>query len=186
MPCSNNKCARSICALNIAKLSLVISVAIFSLGNSEGNAAGFRELPTNGVDFGIQYPSDTPSKTQRFGPFEATMAEGAPVRRGQHEIVLFSHGNGGRYRNHYLTTQALADAGYIVIAPRHRADYLVGGRKTAASLDHRYFELESSLLAIQSDPDFQPTYCSRSRARGQIFSWGVYNDACSRSWFQFQ
>ncbi len=53
MPCSNNKCARSICALNIAKLSLVISVAIFSLGNSEGNAAGFRELPTNGVDFGI-------------------------------------------------------------------------------------------------------------------------------------
>jgi hypothetical protein len=32
---------------------LVISVAIFSLGNSEGNAAGFRELPTNGVDFGI-------------------------------------------------------------------------------------------------------------------------------------
>ena len=39
-----------------------------------------------------------------------------PIREGQYEVVLFSHGNGGRYRNHYLTAQVLTDAGFKAMA----------------------------------------------------------------------
>jgi len=117
-------------------------------------AAGFRELTSQGVDFGIWYPTDHLGSEQRLGAFTTLMSKNAPVRTGQYQLVLFSHGNGGRPRNHYLTSQILAEAGYIVIAPQHKADYLIGSRKTAAALDHRYVELEVALQAVQTHPDF--------------------------------
>ncbi len=150
-----------------------MSILLFLLCGSASEAAGFRQLTSRGVQFGTWYPTDVPSVKQRLGPFEATMAKDAPVRAGQHQIVLFSHGNGGRYRNHYLTAQTLAEAGYIVIAPQHQADYLVGSRKTAAALDHRYLELELALNAVRANPDFGP-YLVPGPAHGVGYSLGGF------------
>ena len=92
-------------------------------------AAGFREMSVDDLNLGVWYPSDTSPSRQRLGPFDVEIAKNVPIRAGKYEIVLFSHGNGGSYRNHHLTTRTLADAGFIVVAPQHEADYLVGGKK---------------------------------------------------------
>jgi len=153
MPLFNNT-SKPVATFRAKGLLLAASVIFIALYGSMSQAAGFREMATKGMQFGVWYPTDTAGVKQRLGPFETTISKDAPVRTGKHPIVLFSHGNGGRYRNHYLTAQELADAGYIVIAPNHQADYLVGSRKTTAALDHRYLELELSLNAIRSNPDF--------------------------------
>ena len=153
-PSTNSSKLKSLITVIYTTRLLLFSVIILIHTSSFAQAAGFRVLTSQGIEFGIWYPADNIGYVQRLGPFTTIMAKDAPVREGQYQIILFSHGNSGRYRNHYLTTQKLADAGYIVIAPQHQADYLVGGRKTAAALDHRYFELEISLKAVRAHPDF--------------------------------
>ena len=128
-------------------------------------------MSSGDVTFGIWYPSDEQPTSQRLGPFEVEVARDAPIRNGEHDIVLFSHGYGGLFRNHYLTAQALADAGYVVIAPQHKADYLVGGRKTVQALDHRYLELSKALNAVLESPEFG-LHLDRQRVHGLGYSLG--------------
>ena len=143
--------------IRLCRSTFLLTVLIsFVVGVSNtAHAAGFREFSTEGVQMGVWYPSDTPTTSQRMGPFDVQVARDAPIRKGSHEVVLFSHGNGGRYRNHYLTAQVLADAGFVVVAPQHNADYLVGGRKTAQALDYRYLELLKAFTAVRNDPQFR-------------------------------
>ena len=151
-----------------AFVAILILIGFFS---SALYAAGYRSESVNDIKIGVWYPSDTPTTLQRLGPFEADMAIDAPIANGQFQIVLFSHGNGGNYRNHYLTAQALADSGYIIIAPNSRADFLIGGPKTAQALDYRYFTLQSALGWLQNDPYFSQ-YIDRSRVHGVGYSLG--------------
>lgn len=74
-------------------------------------------------------------------------------------------------RNHYLTAEALANAGFVVAAPQHRADHLVGGRRTAQALDHRYRELATALNAIVTDPAFSD-HVNSERVHGLGYSLG--------------
>ncbi|MDE0211254.1 MAG: hypothetical protein OXJ64_15395 [Boseongicola sp.] len=74
---------------------------------SAADAAGFREISAYGVQAGIWIPSDTPTTSQRLGPFGAEIARNAPIREDTDELVLSSHGNGGFYRNRRLTAQVL-------------------------------------------------------------------------------
>ena len=134
--------------------SAILLVLVLGFGPLVAAAAGFRVIVDDKLQFGVWYPSDTPTTVQRLGPFDVNVAKDAPLRDGQYEPLLFSHGHGGRYRNHYLTAQLLADAGYIVIAPQHEADYLIGGPQTAQALDHRYIELTMALKSVESNSDF--------------------------------
>ena len=119
----------------------ILVITLFIAGTLSVNAAGFRLITQDDVQIGVWHPSDAATISQQLGPFEVEVARGAPISSGSHQVVLFSHGNGGRYRNHHLTAQVLADAGFMVVAPQHRADHLIGGSKTAAALNHRYLEL---------------------------------------------
>lgn len=152
---------------------LSVLAIIVSLYGTITDAAGYRKISDKNVEFGVWYPTNAAGELQRLGPFETVMAKDAPVRAGRHPIILFSHGNSGRFRNHYLTAQALADAGYIVIAPQHQADHLVGSRKTAEALDHRYLELELSLHAVRNSPDFNP-YIAPGPINGVGYSLGGF------------
>ena len=134
--------------------SVILLGLVLGIGPLASDAVGFRQITDDNLTFGVWYPSDTQTIVQRLGPFDVNVAKDAPVRDGQYETLLLSHGNGGRFRNHYLTAQALADAGYIVIAPQHKADYLIGGRSTAQALDHRYIELAMALRSVESDSHF--------------------------------
>ena len=156
---------------SLARLVAFAIAAIFWVYMEAASAVGFREMSSGGVTFGIWYPSDEQPASQRLGPFEVEVARDAPIRDGKHDIVLFSHGIGGLFRNHYLTTQALADAGFVVIAPQHEADYLVGGRKTAQALNHRYLELSKALNAVLESSEFG-LHVDRQRVHGLGYSLG--------------
>jgi predicted dienelactone hydrolase len=152
----NNSGMKPIGTLAQRKLGLALVALGMALASLAAQAAGFREIAAPGVKAGVGYPTDAPLVAQRLGPFDVNMAKDAPVRKGPHEVVLLSHGNSGRYRNHHLTAQALADKGFVVVAPQHDADYLVGGPKTAQALDHRYLELSLALKAVRADAALGP------------------------------
>lgn len=162
---------RSIARPSLTKLLALFASVLISIWASAANAAGFREITADGVEIGIWYPSDTPTAKQRLGPFEVEIARDAPIRNGKYELVLFSHGNSGLYRNHYLTTQALADAGFIVVAPQHEADYLIGAGKIAQVLDHRYLELARALNAVLVAPEFSE-HVTQGKVHGLGYSLG--------------
>ncbi|WP_425640946.1 alpha/beta hydrolase family protein [Marinomonas gallaica] len=149
-------------------LILLFSSLIFSM---TAHAVGFREISTEGVSLSAWYPSETPPVNQRLGPFDVEIAKDAPILTGKHEIVLFSHGYNGFYRNHYLTIQALVNAGYVVVAPQHEADYLLGGSDTAAALNYRYFELSKALNAVIKSSEFS-NYVNANKVHGLGYSLG--------------
>jgi hypothetical protein len=146
-------------------------VLLFALVPSVSQAAGYRVVEANGIEAGVWYPSDAATSLQRLGPFEANMALDAPIKDGQFKVVLFSHGVGGRYRNHFHTAKALADAGYIVVAPNHRADRWIDGPKRAQVLDDRYLALQKSLEWVQNEADFIP-HIDASKVHGVGYSLG--------------
>ena len=69
-------------------ISLLLAILIAGLGLSTAHAAGFQKLESENLQIGIWYPSDTPTSTQRLGPFETEIALNAPVRVGHYEVVL--------------------------------------------------------------------------------------------------
>ena len=145
--------------LKLRKLSMnsliMIAFIIFVLYSTAVNAAGFRELESDGVKIGVWYPSDQVVTEQRLGPFDVKMARNGRIISDDYPIVLLSHGIGGRYRNHHLTAQHLADAGFVVVAPQHQADYQIGGNKTPEALNRRYQELSIALKAVMNDTELK-------------------------------
>ncbi len=150
----------------------VLTTVAIGLCLLTAHAAGFREVVAEDMRAGVWYPSNAPATSMRLGPFDTEMALDAPIQNGQHQVVLLSHGVTGRYRNHHLTARFLADAGFIVIAPQHEADYLVGGRKAAQALDYRYTELKRALKTVREDVAFRE-YIAPSPVHGVGYSLGA-------------
>ncbi len=145
--------------LKLRKLSIIslilITFTIFVLYTTVVNAAGFRELESDNVKIGVWYPSDQVATAQRLGPFDVIMARYGPIILGNFPIVLLTQGIGGRYRNHHLTAQLLADVGFVVVALQHQADYQIGGNKTPEALNCRYHELSIALEAVTNDAELK-------------------------------
>ena len=114
-------------------------------------AVGFRTLEAAGLEVGIWYPSRAPTTRARLGPFEVDYAFDAAPAPGRWPPILLSHGNSGFFRNHHLTAAALADAGFVVIAPQHRADHRIGGSGTAGAIALRIDELRRALEGVRAD-----------------------------------
>lgn len=128
--------------------ALAVALFLYFGFAAPANATGFRMLEANGLEIGVWYPSNAPEEQGRLGPFDVSYAFASPPLTGRYQTILLSHGHGGRYRNHHLTAKALADAGFIVIAPNHTADSRIGGASTAAAMDRRISELSSALDAV--------------------------------------
>ena len=128
-------------------LKAVGSAMILSLA-APAAATGFRTLDVNDLVIGVWYPSDAPETEGRLGPFDVGYAFDAAPSPGAYQPILMSHGNSGRMRNHHLTAKALADAGFVVIAPKHTPDHLVGGAQTFEALNWRTVELAHALEAV--------------------------------------
>lgn len=87
------------------------------------------------VPAGLWYPTDEPERTQFFGPFSMRVALGAQPRRGNGHLIVISHGSKGNHLGHRGTAQALAAAGYVVVAPLHPYDnYLDDSQSGTPSL----------------------------------------------------
>ena len=115
-------------------------------------SVGYREMVIPGTTMGVWYPSDAPEQARKVGPFEIDYAFDAAPRQGSWPLIVFSHGTGGHYRNHYLTLQALAKAGFVVAAPQHTSDKAVRIRQFKAAFQSRTQDIAHAVAAIQADP----------------------------------
>jgi len=111
------------------KLFALIAAAILLLLPLEARAGavGFIELNiANGADkplnIGVWYPTDAVASPQPFREFTQTVAPTGPVSGSGLPLVVFSHGTGGWYGEHYDTALALAHAGFVVAAVSHTGD----------------------------------------------------------------
>ncbi|TWI66383.1 putative dienelactone hydrolase [Pseudoduganella lurida] len=90
-------------------------------------AAGFQTREMTGpagkpIKLAIWYPSATPPQARNTGTFIQQVASDGEVAGTGLPLVIISHGTGGSQYSHYDTALALADAGFIVVAPIHPGD----------------------------------------------------------------
>ncbi len=135
------------------------------------SAVGYRLIKSNSLNISVWYPSDEKEIEVIYGPFDASFAINAEVKQGKYQPVLISHGNSGRVRNHYLTAKALAESGFIAIAPLHNADYFVGTDDTAKALYWRTKELLMALEVVMHDESLKHVL-DISRVHGLGYSLG--------------
>lgn len=96
-------------------------------------AAGFERATlasTPPIEIGIWYPSSSPVPDAANTPFRQALAIDGAIEKKALPLVLLSHGNGGWMGSHADTALALAEAGYIAVAPNHPGD---NGKDESAS-----------------------------------------------------
>ena len=112
---------------------------------------GYREWEVEGTTLSVWYPSGATETRRSIGPFELNYAfDGAP-RAGQWPLIVFSHGNGGHVHNHYLTLQALAEAGFVVVAPQHGKAAVAKTLNVGPAIQQRVRDLDRAVSAVQAD-----------------------------------
>lgn len=67
----------------------------------------------------VFYPSSSPARAERLGPFELQVALGGAPLPGPYPLVLISHGSGGSPATHRELACHLARRGFIVGVPEH-------------------------------------------------------------------
>jgi predicted dienelactone hydrolase len=98
---------------------LLAPVAASAAGFQYGSAPG---PDGKAIELGIWYPSDAATSPQPLGVFTQQVAPYAPITGQALPLIVISHGTGGGASSHYDTAIALADAGFVVVAPTHTGD----------------------------------------------------------------
>jgi predicted dienelactone hydrolase len=106
----------------------LVLVAIFSLASTWAQAAGLKsiEIPADAGGPALRAfvwsPCATPPTDTNFGPIIVPAVRGCPVVGENLPLIVISHGHSGGSLNHHDTAEALADAGFIVVALNHPGD----------------------------------------------------------------
>lgn len=125
--------------------SLVIA-AFFSLAAGLAHGAGLKsfEIPADAEGpllKAVEWsPCAKPDGDIRVGPFILPGARDCPIDGEKRPLIVMSHGFGGTNLSHHDTAEALANAGFVVVAINHPDD-------TAASAEKQH-----SLKALISRP----------------------------------
>src|ERR1700722_6593880 len=107
-------------------LGAIFSLVIWVLPCVAG-AAGFQygtapDPDDKPIELGIWYPSEAPTSPQPLGLFQQAVALYGGIAGQSLPLIVISHGTGGGASSHYDTAIALADAGFVVVAPSHTGD----------------------------------------------------------------
>lgn len=135
-----------------------LSIATFA---SAADKVGFRDVqldqdanrPLNVV---IWYPTDQQSPVEVKGEnpvfHGVRVIQNAPPSRGEHPLVVLSHGYGGSWRNLNWLASALVERGYVVAAPDHPGTTTFNKHADqAARLWERPRDLSRVIDALSSD-----------------------------------
>jgi predicted dienelactone hydrolase len=107
--------------------ALFLVLAWFGLAAPAASAAGFQygtapDPDDQPIELGIWYPSDAAVSPQALGLFTQDVAPYGAVAGQGLPLIVISHGTGGGAASHYDTAVALANAGFVVVAPSHTGD----------------------------------------------------------------
>ena len=130
------------------------------------------------VKFHIWYPAEPGGRTVTVGGngvFYGTEAgQGAPVRAGQHPMIVISHGAGGNAGQFGWIAATLAEAGYVVVLPNHPGT--TSGNASAADAV-RVWERPADVTAVIDEITGNPAdypYIDTTRIGALGFSAGGY------------
>ncbi|WP_309606420.1 serine aminopeptidase domain-containing protein [Phenylobacterium sp.] len=104
------------------------TVALFlCLAPAAGASVGFQtaSIAVAGdrpLRVGIWYPSDAAEAPTPLALSMQIVAPDAAMAGSRHPLIVISHGTGGSFADHFDTAQALARAGFIVVAVSHTGD----------------------------------------------------------------
>lgn len=118
-----------------------VAAADYSAGFIDGTAAG-------GQAVAVWYPSADAQTKRDWEWFEPSWAWAGEAASGEFPVILLSHGQYGRVRNHHETAAALARHGYIVAAVHHAQDR----QPPTESIPARNADLRAALQFVQQTP----------------------------------
>jgi predicted dienelactone hydrolase len=112
----------------MTRLLAVLSALALGMLASTAQASGFRIIEVSADAEGpafagaMWYPCAEPSGRLEIGPFVLPVVKDCALPAGKYPLVIVSHGRGGDFVGHHDTAEALADAGFIVVALNHPGD----------------------------------------------------------------
>ncbi|MDA7848029.1 hypothetical protein N8972_00895 [Sulfurospirillum sp.] len=101
-------------------MSLTLSVLAsddYSVGFQKVDA--FSKETNEKFSVAVIYPTKSPAKPVKFGPFEMKLAIGSAIAKGKFPLVIISHGSGGSNIAHRSIAFALVKRGFVVGMPLH-------------------------------------------------------------------
>ena len=106
---------------------LRVALTLLLFATVSAKAAGYQQImaPDPGhdpIEIGLWYPSPAPASDQPIELSTQSVAPNGAMSPGAHPMIVISHGQAGSLAGHYDTALALADAGYVVVAPTHTGD----------------------------------------------------------------
>jgi predicted dienelactone hydrolase len=102
-------------------------VTVLLLAASPAGAVGFQygsapDPDDQPIELAIWYPSDAAVSSKPLGLFTQDVAYYGAIKGSGLPLIVISHGTGGSGAEHYDTALALANAGFVVVAPSHTGD----------------------------------------------------------------
>jgi predicted dienelactone hydrolase len=107
------------------RFAFVFALCLLS---SVAQAAGFQRIEIAGdgtrppLKGGVWSPCAAAPGETKIGPYVLTAVEKCPISGGGLPLIVISHGRGGDFLGHHDTAEALADAGFVVVAINHPGD----------------------------------------------------------------
>jgi len=147
MPTSFNRRSHPFAAAVLAASLTFPAAAQAQVGLTEWQAG---TLPVT-----LVYPTDASNQPHRIGPFQIEVALNAPARRGQHRLVVMSHGAGGSPVADHALAAALARSGFVVAQLTHEGDNFRDQRLAGTpSFRRRPGEVIQAIDALAKDPQW--------------------------------
>ena len=111
------------------------------------------EATADSFPVALVYPSKTPSKDVKFGPFTMQLSIGAKIAEGKFPLVIISHGSGGTNLGHRSIAFELVNNGYVVGMPLHPRNNFKNNidEGTLENWINRPIHINESIEAIISD-----------------------------------
>lgn len=115
------------------------------------------------IEVGVWYPSTSTERSAKVGERTLQVARDGVPEAGRFPTILLSHIMAGSALAHHDTARALAQKGFVVIAPTHRHDNQHDTRVlfTARHISDRLAELTTSLDFVRKEKDLGAVIDSR-------------------------
>lgn len=107
------------------------------------------------VSIAVVYPTHTPSKQVRFGPFNMELSIGGEIVESKFPLAVISHGSGGSNLGHRSIAFTLVKQGFVVGMPLHPKNKYKNNtaQGTANNWMNRPKHIKSTIDALLSNPE---------------------------------
>lgn len=114
----------------------------------------FQNETNENIPVAVVYPTHSPSKIVKFGPFSMELSVGAAIAEGKFPVAVISHGSGGSNLGYRSIALTLVKQGFIVGMPLHPKNNYKNNTAegTASNWLNRPKHIKSTIDALLINP----------------------------------